>query len=74
MYPRLYIYGKYFISTYSLIYVIAILVVLVMVYFEVKRYGLPKGHFFPVAFWGMLFGIAGGKLFEAIFFQLGLFY
>ena len=73
MYPRLYIFGNYFISTYSLIYVIAILVILVMVHFEVKRYGLPKGHFFAVAFWGMLFGVAGGKLFEAIFFSWDYF-
>jgi phosphatidylglycerol:prolipoprotein diacylglycerol transferase len=73
MYPRLYFFGNFFISTYSLIYVIAILVILVMVYFEAKRYGLPKGHFFAIVFWGMLFGVAGGKLFEAIFFQWDYF-
>lgn len=73
MYPRLYIFNNYFISTYSLIYVIAILVILVMVYFEAKRYALPLSHFFPIVFWGMLFGVAGGKLFEAVFFSWDYF-
>jgi phosphatidylglycerol:prolipoprotein diacylglycerol transferase len=73
MYPRLYIYDKVFISTYSLIYVIAIVLVTVMVFFEVKRVGIPRGEIFPIAFWGLLFGITGGKIFDIIFFSWDYF-
>lgn len=69
MFPRIFIYGDLMISSYSLSYSIAIVLGLIIAYKECKRLNLPV-HYFPgTAFYGVLSGIIGAKLFDIIFFQ-----
>ena len=67
MYPRIHITDSIIISTYSLVYIIAILAGIVIAYLETKRHNLPLQAFPGAAFWAILIGITGAKIFHIIF-------
>ena len=73
MYPRIYVTGSIFIPTYSLFVTFAIIIAVVTAYFECKRYNIPLSHFPPAAFWAVLGGIIGAKVFEIIFYKWEFF-
>ncbi|MCU7496524.1 MAG: prolipoprotein diacylglyceryl transferase [Ignavibacteria bacterium] len=61
--------GNTVINTYSLSLMIAILSGLLIAYKECKRLNLPVYHFPPTAFFGVVSGIIGAKIFEIIFYE-----
>ncbi|MBD3287291.1 hypothetical protein GF337_00670 [candidate division KSB1 bacterium] len=67
MYPQIHLTDSIFISTYSLVYIIAILSGLLIAYLETRRYKIPLSVFPPAAFWTILCGIIGAKFFHIIF-------
>jgi phosphatidylglycerol---prolipoprotein diacylglyceryl transferase len=69
MYPSIHLTDKLFIPTYSLCVTSAIIIAVVVAYFECKRYGIPVLHFPPGAFWAVLGGIVGAKVFDIIFYN-----
>jgi phosphatidylglycerol---prolipoprotein diacylglyceryl transferase len=73
VYPRIYITNSYTINVYSLTYVIAITIALIVSYIEVKRYRLPLNLFPAGAFWTVLSGMIGNKIFFIIFFSWDIF-
>lgn len=68
MFPRIVI-GDVTINVYSLNYLIAILLGLFVAYKECKRVNLPVYYFPPTAFFGIISGIIGAKIFEIIFYE-----
>ena len=56
MYPRINLTDSISISTYSLLYIIAIIIGIAIAYKETKRYKLPLKEFPPAAFWTILSG------------------
>ena len=73
MYPRIFITGSFSIPTYSLFVTLAIIIAVITAYFECRRYNLPLSHFPPAAFWAVLGGIIGAKVFEIIFYMWEFF-
>jgi len=73
MVPRIDITGSFFIPTYSLLVTLAIIIAVITAYFECRRYHLPLNHFPPAAFWAVLGGIIGAKVFEIIFYRWEFF-
>lgn len=73
MFPKIHIYGNTAVSTYSLLISSAIIIALIVAYWECKRLKLPIYHFPGTAFYGILSGIVGAKLFDIIFFEWDLF-
>jgi phosphatidylglycerol:prolipoprotein diacylglycerol transferase len=67
MYPRIEITDSIIISSYSLVYIIAILAGIIIAYHETKRHNLPLTIFPPAVFWAILCGIIGAKIFHIIF-------
>ncbi|MGE5313167.1 MAG: prolipoprotein diacylglyceryl transferase [Acidobacteriota bacterium] len=73
MYPRIFLTSSFYIPTYALLVSLAIVTAVVLAYFECRRYGLPMHLFPPGAFWTVLGGMIGGKIFEIIFFEWDYF-
>jgi phosphatidylglycerol---prolipoprotein diacylglyceryl transferase len=69
MVPRVYLTDTYFIPTYSLCVSMAIIIAVIVAYFECKRYNLPVLLFPGAAFWAVLGGIIGAKVFDILFYQ-----
>jgi len=69
MYPRITVTDTIFIPTYSLFVTSAIIIAVVIAYFECKRYGLPLLLFPAAAFWAVMGGIIGAKAFDILFYQ-----
>ncbi len=67
MFPRIQITDSIIISSYSLVYIIAILAGISIAYHETRRQDLPLKVFPPAVFWAILGGIVGAKIFHIIF-------
>lgn len=69
MYPQIVISDSIVIPVYALSYVVCILLALIISYRELQRHGIPKGEFPAFAFWTILGGMIGNKIFFIIFFD-----
>ena len=67
MYPRLYFTDSISVSMYALIYMIAIVTGIVVGYLGNKSYKIPVQDFPAMAFWTILSGMIGAKLFHIFF-------
>ncbi len=73
MYPRIIFTDSLSLPSYTIIYIIAIILGLALTYRECLRYQLPIEHFAPTAFCAVISGFAGAKGFEIVFYQWNQF-
>lgn len=69
MFPQIKISDSLVISCYTSAILISILISLLIAYVETRRYKLPLTALPPVAFWAILAGIIGGRIFNIIFYE-----
>lgn len=69
MYPQIKISDSLVLSCYTTAILISILISLLVAYIETRRYKLPLQALPPIAFWAILAGIVGGRIFNIIFYE-----
>ncbi len=67
MNPVLWTIGNFEIRWYSVLMLVAIIIAIIMVIREGKRFNIPKDFSFNLAFWVVIFGIISARAYYCIF-------
>ena len=67
MSPVLFTIGKFEIRWYSVLIIISILIAYIMINSESNRFNIKKEFVFNMAFWAIIFGIIGARLYYVMF-------